>query len=73
MLKLCGFGVSNYYNKVKIVLLAKGLPFEEAMRRLNVASGTQYDPSVVNCFTEIAQPDMEQVFAATGTRSSVVI
>ncbi len=29
MLKLCGFGVSNYYNKVKIALLAKGIAFEE--------------------------------------------
>lgn len=29
MLKLCGFPLSNYYNKVKIVLLEKGIPFEE--------------------------------------------
>jgi glutathione S-transferase len=29
MLKLCGFAVSNYYNKVKIALLAKGIAFEE--------------------------------------------
>ena len=29
MLKLCGFAVSNYYNKVKIALLEKGIPFEE--------------------------------------------
>jgi glutathione S-transferase len=29
MLKLCGFPVSNYYNKVKIALLEKGVPFEE--------------------------------------------
>jgi glutathione S-transferase len=26
---LCGFPVSNYYNKVKLVLLEKGLPFTE--------------------------------------------
>ena len=26
---LCGFPLSNYYNKVKMVLLEKGLPFEE--------------------------------------------
>jgi glutathione S-transferase len=26
---LCGFALSNYYNKVKLVLLEKGLPFEE--------------------------------------------
>jgi len=29
MLKLCGFPVSNYYNKVKIALLEKSIPFEE--------------------------------------------
>ena len=31
MLKLCGFAVSNYYNKVKIALLEKGVPFEEEL------------------------------------------
>lgn len=29
MLKLCGFAVSNYYNKVKLALLEKGVEFEE--------------------------------------------
>jgi glutathione S-transferase len=29
MIKLHGFAVSNYYNKVKMALLEKGLPFEE--------------------------------------------
>jgi glutathione S-transferase len=32
---LCGFALSNYYNKVKLVLLEKGLPFNEEL----VASG----------------------------------
>ena len=37
MIKLFGFSLSNYYNKVKIVLLAKGLDFEEvAVRRRNL-------------------------------------
>jgi hypothetical protein len=31
MLKLCGFPVSNYYNKVKLALLEKGVPFEEVL------------------------------------------
>jgi glutathione S-transferase len=31
MLKLCGFAVSNYYNKVKLQLLEKGVPFEEEL------------------------------------------
>jgi glutathione S-transferase len=29
MLKLCGFRLSNYHNKVRIALLEKGVPFEE--------------------------------------------
>jgi len=29
MLRLCGFHVSNYHNKVRIALLEKGVPFEE--------------------------------------------
>ena len=28
---LCGFAVSNYYNKVKLSLLEKGIPFAEAL------------------------------------------
>lgn len=31
MLQLCGFSASNYYNKVKLALLEKGLPFEEEL------------------------------------------
>jgi glutathione S-transferase len=29
MINLCGFGVSNYYNKTKLVLLEKGIEFSE--------------------------------------------
>ncbi|MEW9585977.1 glutathione S-transferase [Paraburkholderia sp. DGU8] len=29
MIKLCGIALSNYYNKVKFVLLEYGIPFEE--------------------------------------------
>jgi glutathione S-transferase len=29
MLRLCGFRISNYHNKVRIVLLEKGIAFEE--------------------------------------------
>jgi len=29
MLKLCGFHISNYHNKVRVVLLEKGIAFEE--------------------------------------------
>ncbi len=31
MIKLCGFSVSNYYNKVKLALLEKNIPFEEVL------------------------------------------
>jgi glutathione S-transferase len=33
MIKLHGMSLSNYYNKVKIVLLEKGAPFEEVVQR----------------------------------------
>ena len=48
----------------------KGLPFEEAVRRLIVASGTQFDPVVVQCFLSFAQTEMAGVFAAAGTSVS---
>lgn len=31
MITLCGFGVSNYYNKLKLVMLEKGIPFQEKL------------------------------------------
>jgi HD-GYP domain-containing protein (c-di-GMP phosphodiesterase class II) len=51
----------------------QGLPFEEAIRRLILASNTQFDPVVVRCFIRIAQTQMPAVFAATGTTTSVVL
>jgi glutathione S-transferase len=33
MIKLCGMCLSNYYNKAKMVLLEKGIPFEEEFVR----------------------------------------
>ena len=45
----------------------KGLPFEEAVRRLILASGSQFDPVVVQCFLSFAQGEMATVFAAAGT------
>lgn len=35
MLTLCGFPVSNYYNKVKLALLEKGVPFTEEYVKTN--------------------------------------
>jgi len=31
MITLCGFGVSNYYNKLKLILLEKEIPFRERL------------------------------------------
>lgn len=31
MLTLCGFSASNYYNKVKLALMEKQIPFEEKL------------------------------------------
>ena len=48
----------------------KGLPYEEAVRRLTEASGTQFDPMVVQSFLSFAQAEMSTVFAAAGTSVS---
>ncbi len=42
MLVLCGLPISNYYNKVKLALLEKGVPFSEE----EVATGSK-DPAVL--------------------------
>jgi HD-GYP domain-containing protein (c-di-GMP phosphodiesterase class II) len=51
----------------------KGLPHEEAVRRLILASGTQFDPVVVQCFLSFAESDMATVFAAAGTSVSAAL
>jgi HD-GYP domain-containing protein (c-di-GMP phosphodiesterase class II) len=48
----------------------KGLPYQEAVRRLNEASGTQFDPLVVQSFLSFAEAEMSPVFAAAGTSVS---
>jgi len=50
----------------------KGLPPEEAKRRLVKDMGTQFDPDVVNCFLKIVDHELPTVFAATGTDMNVV-
>ena len=51
----------------------RGLPFEEAARRLREASGTQFDPLVVKTFLPFAEADMANVFAAAGTSMDVAL
>jgi HD-GYP domain-containing protein (c-di-GMP phosphodiesterase class II) len=51
----------------------KGMPFEEAERRLIEASGTQFDPEVVRHFLPLARAEVNKVFAAAGTSVSAVL
>ena len=44
MITLCGMCLSNYYNKAKMVLLEKGIPFEEQF----VSTGSK-DEAVLSC------------------------
>jgi HD-GYP domain-containing protein (c-di-GMP phosphodiesterase class II) len=39
----------------------KGLPVEEAFRRLRAESGTQFDPKIVDLFTKFAVNDLSEV------------
>ncbi len=50
----------------------KGLPSEEAKRRLVESSGTQFDPAVVKCFLKIVDTELPTVLAAMGTGSNLV-
>ena len=43
MLVLCGFPISNYYNKVKLALLEKGVEFSEE----EVKTGSK-DPAILD-------------------------
>ena len=36
---LCGFSLSNYYNKAKMVLLEKGVPFDEEYQDFKALQG----------------------------------
>jgi HD-GYP domain-containing protein (c-di-GMP phosphodiesterase class II) len=51
----------------------EGLPFEEAERRLVLASGTQFDAAVVHSFLPLARAEMSSVFAAAGTSVSTAL
>src|SRR5579862_7891358 len=51
----------------------KGMSHEEAIRRLTIDSGKQFDPVVVKAFVEIAEQEVAEVFAATGSSPAAVI
>ena len=41
MIQLCGFAISNYYNKAKIALIEKGIAFEEVLVRTPITDPVQ--------------------------------
>jgi HD-GYP domain-containing protein (c-di-GMP phosphodiesterase class II) len=51
----------------------KGLPHEEAIRRLIASSGSQFDSEVVRTFIPIAEQDADEVYAAAGTSASAAL
>ena len=51
----------------------KGLPHDEAIRRLLNSSGTQFDCEVVRIFIPIAEQDASDVFAAAGTSATAAL
>ena len=73
MLTLCGFSASNYYNKVKLALLEKGLPFTEELAwvgetdrsasplgkvpYLRTPQGALCESAVIADYIEAAHPD----------------
>ena len=67
MLKLCGFAVSNYYNKVKIALIEKGLPFEEELVL------PSQDPAVTARTTMGKMPFLDLGNGQTLTESQVLL
>jgi HD-GYP domain-containing protein (c-di-GMP phosphodiesterase class II) len=50
----------------------KGMPIQEALRRLHDVAGKQFDPAVVNSFTEFAQNEMASVIEAVGASDNMV-
>jgi HD-GYP domain-containing protein (c-di-GMP phosphodiesterase class II) len=50
-----------------------GLPIPEAVNRLQVGSGRQFDPQVVRCFLPLAQAEISMVFAASGVTPTTVL
>ncbi len=51
----------------------KGLPVDEALRRLVASKHTQFDPQVVDCFVRSADAAWPEVVAATGTGVNIAV
>ena len=56
-LKLCGFSASNYYNKIKLQLLEKGVAFEEELVWTGHTQATLMDRSPVGKVPFLSTPD----------------
>ena len=56
-LKLCGFAASNYYNKIKLQLLEKGVVFEEKLIWVGTAHAALTDPSPMGKVPFLETPD----------------
>ncbi|MBK6854276.1 MAG: glutathione S-transferase [Burkholderiales bacterium] len=67
MITLCGMSLSNYYNKVKIVLLEKGIPFTEEVQR----TGSK-DEAVLNA-TPLGKVPFIKVDGQTLCESQVIV
>ena len=67
MLTLCGFSVSNYYNKVKLALLEKGIPFNEEL----VMTGSKDD--AVLAATPLGKVPFIRVDGQTLCESQVIV
>lgn len=67
MITLCGMSLSNYYNKVKIVLLEKEIPFTEEL----VRTGSK-DETVLNA-TPLAKIPFIKVDGQTLCESQVIV
>lgn len=74
MLKLCGFSASNYYNKVKLALLEKKVPFEEVLAWIGetdpVASPLGKVPYIITdsgplCESEVIVEYLEAAYPGT--------
>jgi HD-GYP domain-containing protein (c-di-GMP phosphodiesterase class II) len=65
--------IDSYDAMVSSRCYRKGLPHTEAISRLVLGSGTQFDSDVVQTFIPIAERETSDVFAAAGTSVSAAL
>jgi HD-GYP domain-containing protein (c-di-GMP phosphodiesterase class II) len=65
--------IDSYDAMVSNRCYRKGLPHEEAIRRLVESSGSQFDARVVQTFIPFAEQDSEAVYAAAGTSANAAL